>query len=77
MDVYLAAFGAYRGVGAMRPMSRQDEDVYYRNTEWAWSKVAAIAAAALPFSALNPGKTTHEGNYAVGALPTAEAGQWH
>lgn len=77
MDAYLAAFANYRGVGATRPMSSQDEDEYYRNSEWAWSKIAWIAASALPFSALNPGKTTDEGNYPVRSLLLSEAVQWH
>lgn len=83
MDVYLAAWThnyleAIKKPGRPgegRSMSRREEDAYFERAEEAWSKLADIAARALPFSSLNPGKPTHEGNYAVHALPTAEAGQ--
>lgn len=77
MDAYLAAFANYRGVGPMRPMSRQNEDEYYRTSEWAWSKVAWIAAAALPFSALNPASTENEARSPAYSFGDMEAAQWH
>ena len=76
MDAYLAAFGDYRTAHATRPMPQEDEDDYYRRSEQDWMKIAWIAATALPFSSLNPGKTSLDGSPAHSQL-AMEAGQWH
>lgn len=77
MDTYLAGFGNYARTDALRPMSQEDEDAYYDRAKQAWSNLAWLGAAALPFSPLNPRKADPDKNDSVRSVLGKEAGQWH